>query len=123
MQLITQQPWAKIRFYQLVNLDMGKRRGGVVEHLEQGGPVVAEPVAVSEMNGPVASPFHSDKAKEEVALARSRPRTLDEDARKMGPFTTNSSGSQALSDQAAVPRPHAPSPGQPSELPFAEDLR
>ena len=45
--------------------------------LEQGGAFVPEPVAAAEMIGPVASPFHSERVKQEVALARSRPRTLD----------------------------------------------
>ena len=50
---------------------------------EQGGAFVPEPVAAAEMIGPVASPFHSERVRQKVAPARSRPRTLDEDARRM----------------------------------------
>ena len=41
--------------------------------LEQGGAFVPEPVAAAEMIGPVASPFHSERVKQEVALEEADP--------------------------------------------------
>ena len=71
--------------------------------LEQGGAFVPEPVAAAEMIGPVASPFHSERVKQEVALARSRPRTLDEDARRMGEVNDTGLGDANLSGRNDEP--------------------
>ena len=71
--------------------------------LEQGGAVTTEPVGAAEMTVPVASPFHSERVKEEVALARSRPRTLDEDARKMGEVSDAGLGDANLSGRNDEP--------------------
>ena len=65
--------------------------------LEQGG------AGLTDQGRPVASPFHSDKVQAEVALARSRPRSLDDDARRMAEMNEAGLGDLSMAGRGDEP--------------------
>ncbi|CAE7205236.1 unnamed protein product [Symbiodinium sp. CCMP2592] len=70
--------------------------------LEQGTAAVA-PTAGATQPMPTAHPFHSDRVQAEVALARSRPHTLDDDARRMLDVSESALGDRNLSGRKDEP--------------------
>ncbi|CAE7372014.1 TY1B-NL2 [Symbiodinium sp. CCMP2592] len=70
--------------------------------LEQGTAAVA-PTAGATQPMPTAHPFHSEHVQAEVALARSRPHTLDDDARRMLDVSESALGDRNLSGRKDEP--------------------
>ena len=78
---------------------MGESSPGTLEQ----GTAVVTPTAGAAQPVPTAHPFHSERVQAEVALARSRPTTLDDDAKRMLDVSEAALGDRSLSGRHDEP--------------------